>query len=118
MTAKVIASLDCYSGGRTLLGVGAGWLKEETEVMGTSFRVRWKRLRETVEAMRVCWTQAEPKYEGELVRFPAVHCEPKPVQPGGVPLWIAGTLHARNLERIVRYGDEEDQTGDWDLLAA
>src|SRR5712692_7351129 len=72
ITAKVVASLDLYSGGRMILGVGAGWLKEETEVMGTRFGVRWKRLRETVEAMRALWTQTEASYDGELVRFPAV----------------------------------------------
>jgi hypothetical protein len=46
--------------------------------MDTRFGVRWKRLRETVEAMRVLWTQPEPSYNGELVRFPAVKCDPKP----------------------------------------
>jgi len=104
ITAKQIASLDCYSGGRVVLGVGAGWLKEETEVMGTSFRVRWKRLRETVEAMRVCWTQPEPKYEGELVRFPAVHCEPKPVQKSGPPI-LLGAHGPKAAERIARFAD-------------
>ena len=52
ITAKVVASLDVYARGRVILGVGAGWLREETELMGTSFRLRWKRLRESVEAMR------------------------------------------------------------------
>ncbi len=52
MTAKVIASLDVVSGGRVVLGVGGGWLKEETEAMGTQFGMRWRRLRETVEALR------------------------------------------------------------------
>ena len=68
VTAKVVASLDLYSGGRVILGVGAGWLREETEVMGTNFGWRWKRLRETVEAMRVLWTQTEahPGYAQEL----------------------------------------------------
>ena len=37
--------------------------------------------------------------------FHDIYCEPKPLQPGGVPLWVAGTLHARNLDRLVRYGD-------------
>jgi len=104
MTAKLIATLDCHSGGRILLGVGAGWLKEETEVMGTSFRARWKRLRETVEALRVCWTQAEPKYEGELVRFPAVYCDPKPVQKSGPPI-LVGAHGPKAAERIARFGD-------------
>ena len=90
ITAKIIASLDQCSGGRVVLGVGAGWLREETEVMGTRFGSRWQRLRETVEAMRVLWTEAEARYEGELVRFPAVRCEPKPVQPGGPAVLLGG----------------------------
>jgi alkanesulfonate monooxygenase SsuD/methylene tetrahydromethanopterin reductase-like flavin-dependent oxidoreductase (luciferase family) len=57
VTAKTIATLDVVSGGRVILGVGGGWLREETEALGTSFGTRWKRLRETVEAIRVLWTQ-------------------------------------------------------------
>jgi len=64
ITAKTIATLDLYSGGRVILGVGAGWLREETEAMGANFGNRWKRLRETTEAMRVAWTAAEPSYMG------------------------------------------------------
>src|SRR5713226_2348965 len=101
ITAKVVARLDLYSGGRVILGVGAGWLKEETEVMGTKFSLRWKRLRETVEAMRVLWTQAEASYEGELVRFPAVHCEPQPVQKPYPPV-LLGALGHKALERVAR----------------
>jgi len=104
ITAKVVASLDLYSGGRVILGVGAGWLKEETEVMGTRFGMRWKRLRETVEAMRVLWTQAEASYEGELVRFPAVRCEPKPVQKPCPPV-LLGALGHKALERVARTYD-------------
>lgn len=104
MTAKVVASLDLYSGGRVILGVGAGWLKEETEVMGTRFGVRWKRLRETVEAMRVLWTKAEASYEGELVRFPAVRCEPKPVQKPCPPV-LLGAHGPKALERVARTYD-------------
>ena len=90
LTAKLIASLDRQSGGRVVLGVGAGWLREETEIMGTRFGMRWKRLRETVEAMRVLWTEQEPAYEGNLVRFPAVRSEPKPAQLGGPPVLLGG----------------------------
>lgn len=104
VTAKVVASLDYYSGGRVMLGVGAGWLKEETEAMGTPFRLRWQRLRETVEAMRVLWTQAEASYAGKLVQFPAVRCEPKPVQPGGPPILLGG--HGlKALERVAKSYD-------------
>ncbi len=104
MTAKVIASLDLYSRGRVLIGAGAGWLREETEVMGTNFRLRWKRMREVVEAMRVLWTQAEASYAGETVRFPAVRCEPKPVQKNGPPI-LLGAHGPKALERVARTYD-------------
>jgi probable F420-dependent oxidoreductase len=104
MTAKVIASLDMYSGGRVILGVGAGWLREETEVMGTNFRLRWKRLRETTEALRTLWTQPEPSYQGELVQFPPVYCDPKPVQKSGPPIFLGGHV-PKALERVARTYD-------------
>jgi probable F420-dependent oxidoreductase len=104
ITAKVVASLDVYSGGRVILGVGAGWLKEETELMGTRFGLRWKRLRETVEALRVLWTQTAASYEGDLVRFPAVRCEPKPVQQPYPPV-LLGALGPKALERVARTYD-------------
>lgn len=104
MTAKVIASLDFYSGGRVVLGVGAGWLQEETEAMGANFRLRWKRLRETAEAMRALWTQTEASYDGELVKFPPVFCEPKPVQKSGPPI-LLGAHTPKALERVAQSYD-------------
>ena len=104
ITAKVIATLDLYSGGRTIIGVGAGWLREETEVMGTNFRMRWRRLRETTEALRLCWTEKEPSYQGEMVRFPPVFCDPKPVQKAGPPIFLGGHV-PKALERVARTYD-------------
>ena len=104
MTAKTIATLDVISGGRVVLGVGGGWLKEETEAMGTRFGLRWKRLRETVEALRILWTQPEPSYHGELVQFPAVRCDPKPVQKSGPPI-LLGAHGPKGRERVVRTFD-------------
>jgi probable F420-dependent oxidoreductase len=104
ITAKTIATLDIVSGGRVILGVGAGWLREETEALGTRFETRWKRLRETVEAMRILWTQPEPSYQGELVKFPAVRCDPKPIQKPGPPI-LLGARGPKALERVVRSYD-------------
>lgn len=104
ITAKTVATLDLYSGGRVILGVGAGWLREETEAMGASFGNRWKRLRETTEAMRVAWTEAEPSYNGELVRFPALRCEPKPVQKPYPPI-LLGAHGPKAIERVARTYD-------------
>jgi probable F420-dependent oxidoreductase len=104
ITAKAIASLDHYSGGRVILGVGAGWMREETEAMGTNFGTRWMRLRETVEAMRVLWTDPQPSYAGELVHFPPLRCEPKPMQKPGPPILLGG--HGpKAIERVARTYD-------------
>src|SRR5215469_2819035 len=104
VTAKTIASLDVISGGRVILGVGGGWLREETEALGTQFGQRWKRLRETVEALRVLWTEKEPSYEGELVRFPKLRCEPKPIQKSGPPI-LLGAHGPKAFDRVARTYD-------------
>jgi probable F420-dependent oxidoreductase len=104
ITAKAVASLDFYSGGRVVLGVGAGWLREETEAMGANFGMRWKHLRETVEAMRVAWSEPEPSYEGEIIKFPPLRCEPKPIQKPFPPILLGG--HGpKVLARVARTYD-------------
>jgi probable F420-dependent oxidoreductase len=104
ITAKTIATLDIVSGGRVILGVGGGWLKEETEAMGARFSSRWKRLRETVEAFRLLWTEPEPSYQGETISFPAVRCDPKPIQKGGPPI-LLGAHGPKGRERVARTYD-------------
>jgi probable F420-dependent oxidoreductase len=104
ITAKVIATLDLFSGGRFILGVGAGWLREETEVMGANFGRRWKHTREMVEALRILWTQNHAAYQGEIIRFPAVRCEPKPAQHSGPPI-LLGAHGPKALERVARTYD-------------
>lgn len=104
VTAKTIASLDLYSRGRVMLGIGAGWLREETELFGADFLTRWQRMREMTEAMRVLWTEDSPRYSGKQIRFPAVRCEPKPHQPGGPPFLLGG--HGEKaLQRVARSYD-------------
>lgn len=104
VTAKAIASLDYYSKGRVMLGIGAGWLREETELFGANFLTRWQRMREMTEAMRVLWTEAAASYSGKQVSFPAVRCEPKPHQAGGPPFLLGG--HGEKaLQRVARSYD-------------
>src|SRR5712664_4938657 len=55
LLAKEIATLDYYSGGRFLFGIGTGWNKEETEIMGGDFTHRWAQTREAIEAMQALW---------------------------------------------------------------
>lgn len=104
VTAKAIASLDLLSGGRVLLGVGAGWNIEEMEDHGVDPDRRFGRMRETVEAMRALWREEEAAYAGAHVTFPPAWSRPKPLQPGGPPVLIGGN-GKRVLERVVRWGD-------------
>jgi len=81
--AKEVASLDCISDGRVILGVGAGWNIEEMENHGTPYRQRWKILRERVLAMREIWTSDIAQFHGEFVDFEPLWSWPKPIQKPG-----------------------------------
>jgi alkanesulfonate monooxygenase SsuD/methylene tetrahydromethanopterin reductase-like flavin-dependent oxidoreductase (luciferase family) len=60
LLAKAVSTLDLFSGGRFLFGIGAGWLKEETELMGGDFAHRWTQTRESILAMKELWTTTFP----------------------------------------------------------
>jgi probable F420-dependent oxidoreductase len=104
-TAKAVASLDLYSGGRFIFGVGAGWFPEEAAIMGVDFKRRWLHLRESVEALRELWTKEEASYNGEIIRFPAVRLHPKPVQKPGPPIILGAHDPKHALRRVARYAD-------------
>ena len=104
MLAKVIATLDHYSGGRFILGVGAGWHREETTIMGGNFDHRWTQTRENIQAMKELWTKEQAEFHGTYVDFPPVYCDPKPVQQPNPPVLLGGA--APNLfRRIVGWAD-------------
>ncbi len=103
-TAKEVASLDFLSNGRFLFGVGAGWNVDEIENHGTSFKTRWKVLRERIEAMKKIWTEDAPEYHGEFVDFDPLWSWPKPVQKPHPPILLGG--HSPQvLQRVVDYCD-------------
>ena len=102
--AKQVATLDQLSGGRVDLGVGTGWQREEYDAEGLAFENRGQLLDDVLAACRVLWRDTPAALDAPTLRFRDIYCEPKPVQAGGVPIWIAGTLHARNLTRIVEHG--------------
>src|SRR6516165_3249233 len=103
-TAKEVASLDYLSGGRAMLGIGAGWNVEEMGNHGTDFKSRWQLLRERVEAMKAIWQHERAEYHGKLVGFDPIWSFPKPVQKPHPPILLGG--HGRKaLERVVRYCD-------------
>ncbi len=104
-TAKAVASLDLYSGGRLIFGVGAGWFPEEAAIMGVDFKRRWLHLRESVEALRELWTKDEASYAGEIIKFPPVKLYPKPTQKPGPPIILGAHDPKHALRRVARYAD-------------
>jgi probable F420-dependent oxidoreductase len=102
--AKEIASLDLFSGGRFLFGIGTGWLREETEIFGGDFEHRWTQTREAIEVMKELWAHDEAEYHGRYFDFPPVRSFPKPAQKPHPPIIIGGM--AKNvLRRIVDHAD-------------
>jgi len=89
--AKEIASLDVLSGGRVMLGIGAGYLEPEFAALGVPFGRRGARADEYIDAMRALWTEEKPTFSGEFVSFSDIDAQPRPVQAGGPPLVVGGT---------------------------
>jgi probable F420-dependent oxidoreductase len=103
VTAKAVATLDALSGGRVILGVGAGWLREEFDALGVPFERRGARLDDGIAALRALWTQDKPTHQGEFYEFTGAVCSPRPVA-GSVPVVIGGHSDAA-ARRAGRLGD-------------
>ncbi len=88
--AKKVASLDLLSGGRFIFGVGGGWNAEEMANHGTVFKLRWRVLRERIEAMKLIWAEDEAQYHGQFVDFDTLRSYPKPVQKPWPPIFLGG----------------------------
>jgi len=102
--AKEVATLDVLSGGRVDLGIGVGWLREEFDALGVPFEERGARTDEYVTALRTLWTDDPATFKGEFVSFERCHSNPKPVQPGGIPIVVGGHTKAA-ARRAGRLGD-------------
>ncbi len=102
--AKTVATLDHISNGRVLLGLGAGWNREEMENHGTQYSSRFRKLEEQMAALREIWTNDEASFHGEFENFDDVWSWPKPVQNPHPPLILGGETD-HTLRRIVRFGD-------------
>jgi probable F420-dependent oxidoreductase len=103
-TAKAVASVDRLSGGRFLFGIGAGWNLEEMQNHGTDPAMRFRILRERVEACKALWSEEEAAYHGEFVNFDHVVCRPAPLQEPHPPILVGGN-GPKVHDRVLAYGD-------------
>ena len=105
LLAKTLATIDVLSRGRLEIGVSTGWQREEYEASGVDWSRRGQLLTDTMEACQVLWRDAPATFRSESFSFEDVWCRPAPLQAGGIPIWFAGGLNRRNLDRICRLGD-------------
>jgi probable F420-dependent oxidoreductase len=105
LAAKMLASLDVLSGGRLVVGIGAGWLEAEFDAVATTpFAARGAVTDEYLRAFRTLWTDAAPHYHGDWARFGDILFEPKPMQRPHPPIWVGGESGPA-LRRAARLGD-------------
>jgi F420-dependent oxidoreductase-like protein len=117
--AKVAATVDAVSGGRVEMGIGAGWYEHEWRAYGYGFPSageRIARLDEGVQIMRQAWTQGRATLEGEHYQVDGAICRPLPLQPGGIPLWIAGGGEKKTLRIAAQYAQYTNFDGELDVF--
>ena len=102
-TAKEVATVDVLSGGRVILGIGSGWMKEEFEALGIDFHHRGAMTDEAIQALRALWKDGPASFEGKHFKFGPLHSNPKPVRRD-VPIHVGGHSTAA-ARRAGRYGD-------------
>jgi probable F420-dependent oxidoreductase len=103
LLAKQAAALDVFSGGRVILGFGAGWAEQEFGFMNADFRKRGKVMDESIRLMKTLWRDDVIDFEGEFFKVKEALFLPKPAN-GEIPVWIGGNGD-RAVDRTVRLGD-------------
>lgn len=102
--AKAAATLDVMSGGRLMLGVGAGVIEQELESMGSPYAERGAITNESIAVLKELWTQEEPSFHGSYHSFSGMKFSPKPLQKPHVPLLIGGVSRIA-IRRAVSMGN-------------
>jgi F420-dependent oxidoreductase-like protein len=113
--AKVAATADIISGGRIQMGIGGGWYEHEWRAYGYGFPsagVRLGRLDEGVQIMRDAWRDGEVSFEGKHYQVDGAIVEPKPLQDGGIPMWIAGGGEKVTLRIAAKYAQYTNFTSE------
>jgi probable F420-dependent oxidoreductase len=104
LTARGVASLDALSGGRVILGVGAGYLEPEFRALGVAFEERNELTDEAIVAMRRAWAESGVRMTGRHFDAQGHTMLPRPSRPGGPPIWVGGNSK-RAIRRAVELGD-------------
>ncbi|GAA1072416.1 LLM class F420-dependent oxidoreductase [Tsukamurella spumae] len=118
--AKVAATVDLISGGRTQMGIGGGWYEHEWRAYGYGFPSageRLGRLDEGVRIMRQAWTEGTATLDGKYYQVDGAICEPRPLQDGGIPLWVAGGGEKKTLRIAAQYAQYTNFDGTFDGFA-
>ncbi len=102
--AKMISTLDVLCGGRVILGVGVGWLKDEFNALGIPYGERGYITDESIEILKVLWTREEPSFKGRYYNFSKIRFLPRPIQRPHPPIWVGGNSR-RAIERAVNKGN-------------
>jgi len=104
LVARMGANIDQFSGGRFILGVGAGWAQKEFEALNAPFHRRGAMTDEFLSVVKMVWIGELASYEGEFISFKDVRTGPRPLQSPHPPIWVGGSSDAA-LRRAVRLGD-------------
>ena len=111
--AKSLATLDVLTGGRVDLGVGVGWQAEEYEAAGLDFAERGAQLDHTLAVCQALWGSCPADFSDDQLEFSRIYMQPQPMQPGGVPVWVSGTVNPRAMRRLARFGSGWIPWGDY-----
>ncbi len=105
LAAKMLTTVDVLSGGRLVVGIGAGWLKPEFDAaVTTPFAERGAVTDAYLDAFRTLWTEPQPRIDGKYVKIDGLLFDPKPVQKPYPPIWVGGES-GPSMRRAARIGD-------------
>ena len=104
LNAKMLSTLDVYSGGRLIVGVGVGWMKEEFDVLDSDYENRGQVTDEHIRLLQSLWRRDEPDFAGNYYRFSGMTMYPKPAQRPYPPIWTGG-ITRRAMRRAAHLSD-------------
>ena len=114
MIAKITSNIDVISGGRLDWGIGAGWYEGEFKAYGYDYPSnadRIRMLRETVEIVKLMWSEPDAHYDGRHFTIAGAQCDPKPLQDPHPPVWIGGGGEQLTLRVVARHATHSNFGG-------